>query len=72
MQGDDGCHPNKCPLLPVDIFVVEIFIEVECEEYGPEYREGPYVSLEVDGQRVVQTCGADLVVVHQFRSAEPG
>jgi len=64
---DDCAEPDKGPLWRVDVFFVELAAEIEAQEDGPYYREGPDVGVTLERQRPQQLGRLDLRVVDERR-----
>jgi hypothetical protein len=67
LDGDDGADPDKGPFGRLDVLVVELSGEVEAQEDGPYYGEGPDVEVLEQGQRPEQVGALDLRVVDERR-----
>lgn len=67
LEGDDCADPDEGPLLGLDVFVVELSTEIEAQEDGPYYHEGPDVGVAIERQWPPEVGRLDLRVVDERR-----
>lgn len=67
LECNDSPRPNECPFLALDILVVALGGKVEGKERGPDDQKRPDISVQINGERVMQRGIFDLGIINEFR-----